>query len=217
MDYGKQSISEADIRAVEEVLKSDYLTCGPKVKEFEAAICEYTGAEHAVAVSNGTAALHLLALALRPKSVVVPDITFMATANAFAHVGANVELIDIDEDQPMIQYYNSLCKYVDVVVPVHMAGFTTDLDNIDVICKGHVIEDACHALGTKWRSLNGDWHKTGDCARSLATVFSFHPVKPITTGEGGMITTNDEALATELRQLRSHGIENGNYDMSSIG
>lgn len=206
--YGKQSINEDDIRAVESVLRSDYLTCGPKVTEFETALAEYIGVKYVIAVSNGTAALHLLAMALKPTSVYVPDITFMATANAFAHVHSNVHLIDVGSDQPLLPTgsYNGLA------VPVHLAGFPVDTSKFS----SPIIEDGCHALGSLLLDSNR-WTKVGSCKHSIATVFSFHPVKPITTGEGGAITTNDEALAITLRQLRSHGIEDEHYTVNSIG
>lgn len=211
MNYGKQSINEADIRAVESVLRSTHLTCGSKITEFEEALATYTGAKYAVVVSNGTAALHLLALALRPPIVSVPDITFMATANAWIHAGSKVKLVDVAGDQPMLLD----TTYDELVVPVHMAGFPV---NLTFMKAPIIIEDACHALGASWRnSVNNKLHKVGDCSHSKATVFSFHPVKPITTGEGGAITTNDEALATELRQLRSHGIKDSNYTLHKLG
>ena len=206
MNYGKQSINKEDILAVEEVLNGTSLTGGSKINEFEEALAAYTGAKYAVVCSNGTAALHLLAMALKPTIVSVPDITFMATANAWAHEGAQVQIVDVQPDQPMMK------DTYGFVVPVHMAGFPIDPSRF----RGAVIEDACHALGASWID-DGYYRMVGDCAYSKATVFSFHPVKPITTGEGGAITTNDEALATKLRQLRSHGIEDGNYTLNHIG
>ena len=204
INYGKQSINEDDIKVVEQVLRGSHLTCGSKIPEFEDALAEYVGAKYAVACSNGTAALHLLAMALKPQRVSVPAITFMATANAFAHVGAAIDIVDIGTTQPMMQPIKTL----DIAVPVHLAGFPIDLKDF----KGTIIEDGCHALGA---SLNGT--RVGSCRHSMATVFSFHPVKPITTGEGGAITTNDEALANELRSLRNHGVEDSNYTLNQLG
>ena len=217
LDYGKQSINEDDIKAVEAVLRSDRLTCGSQIPAFEAAICQYTGAKHAIAVSSGTAGLYLLACALKPLNgasykVSVPAITFMATANAFKIAGADVHIQDVCVHQPMLQNR----KYGDkVIVPVHMAGFPID---ISAYTNQTIVEDGCHALGaSRWDGTVNKWRKVGDCAYSLATVFSFHPVKPITTGEGGMITTNSDELAAKLRQLRNHGIEDTLYNVTNIG
>jgi len=209
--YGKQYIDEDDIKAVEEVLRSDYLTCGPKVQEFEEKFADYVNSKYAVAVSNGTAALHLLALATKPKHTVVPDITFMATANAFAHTGSQIHIQDVEDTQPMLP--PTQFPEDSLIVPVHMAGFPVQIDKYYT----RTIEDACHALGAIWKDSKDTWHKVGDCSYSLASVFSFHPVKPITTGEGGMITTNDKALYEKVKQLRSHGIEDNKYTMNYIG
>jgi len=208
--YGRQLIEEDDIRAVEEVLRSDYLTCGPKVQEFEEKFAEYVNAKYAVAVSNGTAALHLLALSTKPSTVAVPDITFMATANAFSHTGCKVTITDVEDYQPLM--YNT-GKHVDYLIPVHFAGYPIKMDQFHV----PAFEDACHALGAQWKDNIDRWHMVGDCTYSKATVFSFHPVKPITTGEGGMITTNDKELYESVKQLRSHGIEDSNYKLNHIG
>ena len=210
INYGKQSINEDDIRAVEAVLRSDHLTCGPKVEEFEVNLAEYTGAKYAIAVSNGTAALHLLAITRKPADVYVPDITFMATGNAFAHVGSKVHLVDIESNQPMLPP----ADYNGLAIPVHMAGFPIDVSQFEC----NTIEDGCHALGASIINPHtNSLIKVGSCKHSMATAFSFHPVKPITTGEGGAITTNDEELAKKLKHLRSHGIEDLRYTMNHIG
>ena len=208
MNYGKHSINAEDLEAVNEVLKSDFLTCGPKVQEFEEALAEYTGAKYAVAVTNGTAALYLLARALKFSTAIVPDITFMATANAFKVAGKQVWLRDIRDDQPMINR-DRVGDADEKIVPVHMMGYPIPMTSFE---RSNTIEDACHALGAQWHDQQG-WHNVGDCSHSLATVFSFHPVKPITTGEGGAITTNDSYLYHQLKCLRNHGIENDRYDV----
>ena len=207
MNYGRHSIDNSDIKAVSKTLRSDYLTCGPKVEEFEEKIAEYCNAKYAVAVSNGTAALYLLAKILN-RHVVIPDITFMATANAFKLNRNRVILKDVDKYQPIISNYDSELLYV----PVHMMGYPVLMNRFD---KNNTIEDACHALGATWQHKD-KWHKVGDCLFSKATVFSMHAIKGITTGEGGIITTNDESLYLHLKQLRNHGIINNSYDINEI-
>jgi len=186
------------------------LTQGPKVSAFEAAMCDYTGAKYAVAVSNGTAALHVLMLAAGIKKgdefITSPN-TFLASANAGLYVGATPKLADIDAASFNItpdSIKAQLSEKTKVIIPVHFAGLPCDMRGIAMIAKQKnlfVIEDGCHALGG---SYNGD--KVGACTYSDATIFSFHPVKSIATGEGGMITTNDKALYEKLLLLRSHGV-----------
>lgn len=219
INYGRQSIDQADIAAVVGVLNGDWLTQGPTVERFEESVAEYVGARYAVAFSNGTAALHGAAAAagLGPgHTVVTSPLTFMASANAARFVGARPALADIDPATLNIDL-NLLPGYHDGVVPVHFAGLPVNLTSLSG-SNSIVIEDAAHALGALTPS-----GPVGNCAHSDMTCFSFHPVKPITTGEGGMVTTNDEELAHRLRSFRSHGIsrkpEQGGwyYEIDSLG
>jgi UDP-4-amino-4,6-dideoxy-N-acetyl-beta-L-altrosamine transaminase len=218
LPYGRQSIHADDITAVVNVLKSDFWTTGPAVDEFESAFAHLTGADHAIAVANGTAALHLSAIAagLGPGSLaIIPDNTFIATANAARLVGSDVLLCDVDPDtglmtpETLSAALASTNRKVDCVLPVHIAGQTVDITALSEVCqadrnacRAKIIEDASHAVG----AVNRDEQNVGSCAQSTMTTFSFHPVKTIAAGEGGMITTNSTQLATNLRDLRSHGI-----------
>ena len=222
LGYGRQCIDDADIAAVIDVLKSDFLTQGPAVERFEDAFAERTGARHAVAVANGTAALHLACLAagLGPGDMAaVPTLTFVATANAPVYCGATVDLIDVELASRALapaDLRRFLEKRTDTkaVLPVHFAGLATDMAGIRAAAgRRIVIEDACHALGGTYE----DGNPVGGCAHSDMSVFSFHPVKPITTGEGGAITTNDDGLAADLRRLRNHGIERDARQFSDAG
>lgn len=208
--YAKQYLDDDDIKAVVEVLQGDYLTTGPYINQFEREFAEKVGAKYAVAVSSGTAALHIsyLAADLKPyDEVITTPMTFAATANAALYIGAQPVFADIDG-----QTYNINVKDIEprvtpqakAIVPVHYTGLPCEMEKIYDIAKLHnltVIEDACHALGAKYKDT-----VIGDCTYSDMTVFSFHPVKHITTGEGGMITTNSESLYQKLIRLRSHGI-----------
>ena len=219
LPYGRQSISEADIEAVVEALRSDFLTTGPMVDRFEAEICKVTGASEAVVVASGTAALHLAVMSedLGPKDVViVPSITFAASANCVAYCGARVVFADVDPQTGLItdETFNDALTVIarDLpdhrfagVIPVHYAGRPVDLSHISSVCGEHgafLVEDACHAIGT-----SGPQGDVGSCRHSDMACFSFHPVKTLTTGEGGAITLNDAERAPRLRRLRSHGIE----------
>jgi len=209
--YGKQWINDDDIRSVADVLKSDYLTQGPKVKEFEDKICEYTGAKYCVAVANGTAALHLAVMALkipkRSEGVTSPN-TFAASANCMVYNGMVPRFADIDPRTYNIDPKNIpalINKNTKLIIPVHFAGQPADMPSISKIEKDYklyVIEDASHAIGSQYT----DGSYIGNCKYSDLTTFSFHPVKTITTGEGGAITTNNEELYELLLMLRSHGI-----------
>ncbi len=213
--YGRQWIDEEDIEAVIEVLRSDRLTQGPKIEEFERTVAEYCGAEYAVAVSSGTAALHIAAIAsgLQPgdEGVTSPN-TFLASANCVAYCGALPMFADIQSDTFNIDPFDlerRITLRSKVVIPVHFAGRPCDMEAIREIAGRanlFVIEDAAHALGSKWRDRQGRWHKVGSCSHSHMTIFSFHPVKTITTGEGGMILTNNPALAERCRLLSNHGV-----------
>ena len=206
--YGRQTLDEKDIQAVVEVLKSDYLTTGPMVAEFERRVADYVGAKYAVAVSNGTAALHIACLAAgigERDDVITSPITFAASANCVLYCGGKPVFADIDKDTYNIspeELEKGITDRTKAVIPVHYTGQPCDMERIYQIAKKHglmVIEDAAHALGAVYRGK-----KIG--AISDMTCFSFHPVKPITTGEGGMVTTNDEALYKKLLLFRSHGI-----------
>jgi UDP-4-amino-4,6-dideoxy-N-acetyl-beta-L-altrosamine transaminase len=214
--YGRQDITQADIDAVIAVLKSEHLTQGPAIPRFEQCVADYTGAKHALAVSNATAALHIacLALDLGPGDWLwtTPN-TFVASANCALYCGAKVDFVDIDPGTYNLcplkleaklveaQKINQLPK---VVVPVHLTGQSCDMAAIHALGQKYgfkIIEDASHAIGGQYKG-----EPIGNCSFSDISVFSFHPVKIITTGEGGMALTNDDELATRLALLRSHGI-----------
>lgn len=206
--YGQQSIDEDDIQAVIDVLKSDYITTGPKIDEFENKIAEYVGAKYAVAFSNGTAALHGACFAAgisEGDEVITTPMTFAASANCILYQGGRPVFADIDPQTYNIdpeQVRKRITSKTKAIIPVDFTGQPVDLDEIMQIAKEHnlvVIEDAAHALGATYKGK-----KVGSIAHM--TMFSFHPVKHITTGEGGMITTNSEELYNKLRQFRSHGI-----------
>lgn len=214
LPYGRQIISDEDVSTVTAVLKGDFLTTGPAVAAFEAALAKTTGAAHAVSCSSGTAALHLAALALGlgpGDKVVVPTITFLATANAARYVGADVVFADVAPDTGLMgaeQLSAAITRAggeISAVFPVHLAGQMTDMSAIHAVAEEHgikVVEDACHAIG----STRGNSERAGDCQYGEMACFSFHPVKTIAMGEGGAITTNDAALAERLRCLRNHGM-----------
>ncbi|MBI3899067.1 MAG: UDP-4-amino-4,6-dideoxy-N-acetyl-beta-L-altrosamine transaminase [Gammaproteobacteria bacterium] len=214
--YGRHYIDEDDIQAVAEVLRHGALTQGPKVGEFERAVADYVGARYAVAVSSGTSALHLAAMVadLGPgDTLITTPNTFVASANCGAFVGATVQFADIDP-QTLNMSPTALAlrcqgqSRVRAIVPVHFAGLPCDMPAIRAVAKQHravVIEDASHALGASYP----DGGRVGNGAHSDMTVFSFHPVKHIAAGEGGMIVTNNENYYRRLIRLRSHGINKG--------
>jgi UDP-4-amino-4,6-dideoxy-N-acetyl-beta-L-altrosamine transaminase len=224
LPYGRQWIFDEDRAAVDRALRSDWLTQGPEVEGFEAALAAKVGAKHAVACANGTAALYLayLALDLTPlDAVIAPSITFLATASAAKSAGATVVFADVDPETGLMTAATAdeaLTRAVRgglrprVVAPVHMAGQTVDMPGVAAVAAkvgAFVIEDACHALGTvDCRDENdaGATEPVGACRRSAMTVFSFHPVKTVAAGEGGAVTVNDPALARRLRMLRNHGM-----------
>lgn len=222
--YGRQSINAADIESVADVLRSDFLTQGPCVPRFELALCTLTGARHAVAVNSATSALHIacLALGLQPgDSVWTSPITFVASANCALYCGASVDFVDIDP-ATWTMSPDALAEKIDtclregralpkIVIPVHLSGQSADMEAIRAITAPHgirIIEDASHAIGAQYRGQN-----VGDCAYSDVTVFSFHPVKIVTTGEGGAALTNDDETARRMALLRSHGITRDPDDM----
>ena len=201
--YGRQSVDDDDIAAVVEVLRGDWLTQGPTVAAFERAVADRVEARHAVAFANGTAALHGAAAAagLGPGDLVVTSpLTFMASANCARYVGADVGLVDIAAETLNLDLARVPAGAA-AVVAVHYAGLPADLARLEVRPRV-VIEDAAHALGASTPA-----GPVGNCARSDMCTFSFHPVKPVTTGEGGIVTTNDDELAARLRRFRSHDIE----------
>lgn len=218
LPYGRQTIEDDDIAAIVEALRADFLTTGPTVAAFETAFAEKVGAHHAVACSNGTAALHLamLALEIQPDEVViVPSITFLATANCARYVGAEVVFADVDPLSGLMTpetLVEALTRVGDrrlrAVLPVHLRGDVCDLPGLEALAADAgavLVEDAPHALASTM-TFGNVAERAGDARHSAMATFSFHPVKTIATGEGGMVTTNDPALAERLRRLRSHGM-----------
>jgi perosamine synthetase len=219
LPYGRQSVDEADIQAVVEVLRSDWLTTGPKVAEFEEAFASRVGAAHAVSFSSGTAALHAAAFAAGLKSgdeAITTPLTFAATANCVLYQGATPVFADVRGDTLNLdpeQLEKKISARARAILPVDYAGHPADLRSILEIARRHklvVIEDACHALGAEYCG-----RRVGSIADM--TVFSFHPVKHITTGEGGMVATNDAQFAETLRRFRNHGISSDARQRQSAG
>lgn len=213
--YGRQCIEQVDIDAVEKVLRSDLVTCGPKVAEAEKRICEVTGAKYAVVVSSGTGALHLAAMAAgieKGDEVIVTPMTFAASANCILYCGGTPVFADIKADTYNIDPESIRAHITDktkAVIVVDYTGQAAELDEIRAICKEHglvLIEDAAHAIGTEYKG-----RKVGSIAD--LTTFSFHPVKTVTAGEGGAVTTNDEQTYRRLLRLRSHGITRNQDEM----
>ena len=218
--YGRQWVTESDIAAVAEVLRSDYLTQGPRVEEFERAFARYVGADYAVAVCNATAGLHMGAMALGVKPgqrVLVPTITFAASANCVRYCGGEVSFCDIDPQSYTldIEAVERLLERAPRgtyagIVPVDFAGYPVDMERMRALADRYglwVMEDACHAPGGYFTDSKGRVQLCGNGVYADLSVFSFHPVKHIATGEGGMVTTNSGELYELLKQLRSHGME----------
>ncbi|MFM1770999.1 MAG: UDP-4-amino-4,6-dideoxy-N-acetyl-beta-L-altrosamine transaminase [Bacteroidota bacterium] len=228
--YGRQNITKEDVDAVVEILKSDYLTQGPKIKEFEDKFAEYIGSKYAVAVSNGTAALHLCNLALGVKEgdkVITTPITFAASANCVRYCGGEVVFSDIDPttylldiNKVQVLLENSPKGTYKGIIPVDFAGRAVDLEAFRKLADEYnlwIIEDACHAPGGYFLDSSNNMQKCGNSNFADLAIFSFHPVKHIACGEGGMITTNDETLYNSLLSLRTHGItKNENDFVNSI-
>lgn len=231
--YGHQYIDDSDIEAVVNVLRSDYLTQGPAVTRFEQEICRITGAKYCVSVSNATAGLHIAVAALElgdnVEGITTPN-TFLASSNCMVYnnvkpVFADINLVSYNIDPVEIEKH--VVNQTKLLIPVHFAGLPCEMDKISAIAKKHnlrVIEDAAHAIGSQY----ADGSYVGNCKYSDMTVFSFHPVKTITTGEGGAVTTNDEKLYHKLLMLRSHGTTKDDklltknpgpwyYEMQSLG
>ena len=217
--YGRQNITQEDIDAVISTLKADYLTQGPKIAEFEHAFAAYVGSKYAVAVANGTAALHLCALALEVRNgnkVITTPITFAASANCVRYCGGEVVFADIDPETYLLDI-NAVQKLLEAspkgtysgIIPVDFAGRAVDLEAFRALADQYdlwIIEDACHAPGGYFVDASENKQTCGSGAFADLAIFSFHPVKHIASGEGGMITTNDESLYKKLLGLRTHGI-----------
>lgn len=225
--YGKQSIDQADIDAVVETLQADFLTQGPKINEFESDFCHYVQAPYAVAVSNGTAGLHIGCLALglkRGERVITAPITFAASANSVLYCGGEVTFadidrktytLDIDKVEALIQ--SKPKGYFKGVIPVAFGGNPINTEEFRALCDKHdlwLMVDACHAPGASFTDSTGDEVKIGSCKYADLTVFSFHPVKHIATGEGGMVTAMNQELFDSLAMLRTHGITKSNMEMN---
>jgi len=222
--YGRQNINQPDIDAVVNVLQSDFLTQGPTVPAFEKAVADYCGAKYGVAVNSATSALHIACLALdvgKDDIVWTTPVTFVASANCALYCGATVDFVDIDPQsynlsvehlQEKLAIAQKSGKLPKVVIPVHLSGQSCDMAgiyNLSLQYGFKIIEDASHAIGGRYKG-----EPVGNCQYSDITVFSFHPVKIITTGEGGMAITNDFALANQMVRLRSHGITRDPAEMT---
>lgn len=219
LPYGRHQIDEDDIAAVVAVLRSDSLTGGPVVTEFEQAFAERVGARFAVACANGTAGLHLAAMALglgANDTVIVPTLTFLATANAARYVSAEVVFADVDPASGLMRpvdlqeaHARAAAQKVRAVIPVHLNGQCVDMESISEFAGQNglrIIEDACHAIGATYCTRSGEEVRIGACRHSDMTVFSLHPVKAIAMGEGGVVTTNDPDRHAALLRLRNHGM-----------
>ena len=237
--YGRQNIEEADINAVIKTLTSDFLTQGPKVKEFEDAFASYVGSSYAVAVNNATAGLHISVLSLGLKAnqrVIITPITFAASANCARYLGAEVWFADIDPDTYILSFektkelIESKPKgFFSGIIPVDFAGLPVNLEDFKTLADKHnlwIVEDACHAPGGYFIDSKGEKQMCGNGNYADIGVFSFHPVKHIACGEGGMVTTNSKELYEKLLLLRSHGITKNNmsqndggwfYEMQALG
>jgi len=216
LPYNRQYIDQSDIDAVASSLRGEYLTTGPEAGKFEKEIAEYVGAKYAVVCSSGTAALHLSMLALgisKGDCVLTSPITFIADANAARMTGADVAFVDIEDetanlDLNKVEAILRKKNHIKAIIPVHFSGHPVDVESLSRITSQYnvkIIEDGCHALGSSYTSLNNEVIRVGSCKHSEMTVFSFHPIKNITTGEGGAITTNDYVFYERLLSLRTHG------------
>jgi len=234
--YSRQSIGADDLEAVMAVLKSDYLTQGPAVETFEGRLSEYAKARYAVVMSSGTAALHAayFAAGLEAGSeVITSPITFAATSNAALMLGIKPVFVDVEPDTGNMDaglIEGAVNSGTKAIVPVHFGGHPVDMDSLYAVARKHglvVIEDACHAISAEYRrrgdkgrgpkDKGDDWIRIGSCTHSDITVFSFHPVKPITTGEGGAALTNDPEIYHRLKQFRTHGITKEKFMNESHG
>lgn len=219
--YGKQFVDETDIEEVNKALKSDWITQGPKIKAFEDSLCQYTGARYAVCVSSGTAALHLACIAAGIKKddeVITSPITFLATSNSILYCGGKPVFSDVEKETENIdpeKIKQIITDKTKAIIPVHFSGHPCRMQQLYEIAKENnliIIEDAAHALGAKYRDTNkDDFIQIGSCTNSDMTTLSFHPVKHITTGEGGAILTNNEIFYKRLLIHRNHGIERESF------
>jgi UDP-4-amino-4,6-dideoxy-N-acetyl-beta-L-altrosamine transaminase len=214
LTYGRHWIDEEDIQEVVDALRSDWITMGPKIEEFEQAMCNHLSAQHAIAVSSGTAALHGAMFGLGIKlgdEVITTPMTFVATANAILYLGGTPVFADIDPKTGNIdpnEIEKQITPKTKAIIPVHYAGLPCNMAAIKEIADRYnlkVVEDAAHALGAEYK-IDNAWYKVGGCAYSDIAIFSFHPVKHITTGEGGMMLLNDKALEEKIRRIRMHGV-----------
>ena len=222
--YARQDIRDADVAAVAAALRDPFLTQGPKVASFEVKLAEITGARYAVAFSSGTAALHAAyaAAGVGPRRMVLTSpITFVATANAALYLQGEVRFVDVDPEHALLDP-EALAAVRDpgagVVVPVHLAGHVAPMERLSTVARQRgwaVVEDAAHALGARYTTGDGTEHRVGACAHSDMCCFSFHPVKHITTGEGGAVTTNEHELARKLIRFRSHGITRDRAELAA--
>ncbi len=217
--YGRQEITDQDIAVLVATLKSDFLTQGPEVEKFENAFAQFVGSKHAIAVNNATSALHLCTLALQVKpgqKVLCTPNTFVASSNCVLYCGGEVDFVDIDPETFCMDL-NALKAKLSAhpkgtysgIIAVDFGGYPMDFSKIQAIAKENnlwVIEDSCHAPGAEFKTSDQKWHKSGSGEFADFGIFSFHPVKHIATGEGGMITTNSDHLAKKVRLLRTHGI-----------
>ncbi|MGA1847643.1 UDP-4-amino-4,6-dideoxy-N-acetyl-beta-L-altrosamine transaminase [Deferribacter abyssi] len=212
--YGKQFIDDTDIEEVIKVLKSDFITQGPKIKQFEENLAEYCGTKFALIFNSGTSALHAAYFAAglsKGDEFITSPNTFVATANAGLYLGAKPVFVDIEHDTGNIDVNlieEKITEKTKLIVPVHYAGHPCDMKKIKTIADKYglkIVEDACHALGARYK-VQGSMFKVGSCKFSNMTVFSFHPVKHITTGEGGAVLTNNEEYYEKLKMFRNHGI-----------
>lgn len=213
--YGKQWIDKKDVKEAVKVLKSDWITQGPTIKRFEESLCEYTSAKYAVAVANGTAALHIACLAAeieKGDEVITSPLTFLASANCILYSGGKPVFCDIEPDTANIntnEIKRKISKRTKALIPVHYAGHPCDMKEISSIAEKKgllIIEDAAHALGASYKGT-----KVGSCRYSDMSILSFHPVKHITTGEGGAVLTNNKSLYEKLIKYRNHGITQSGF------
>jgi UDP-4-amino-4,6-dideoxy-N-acetyl-beta-L-altrosamine transaminase len=224
--YSRQSIDKDDIAAVVSVLESDYLTQGPAIGMFEAAVSEYTGARYCVVFSSGTAALHAAYFAAglqEGDEIITSPITFVATSNAALYLRAMPVFSDVEQDTANLdvdKIEERITSKTKLIVPVHYAGYPADMVNVRALADKYgltVIEDACHALGAQYRNEHDGWIPIGSCTHSDMTVLSFHPVKHIATGEGGAVLTNDREIYKKLLIFRTHGITKSRDDFTDPG
>jgi len=239
INYGRHYLDNEDLLTVKKILKSNFITQGPTIEKFEKKFAKKVGSKEALVCSNGTAALHLALMSINLKEgdcVIIPAITFLSAANIAKYLKVKIIFTDVNEQSGLVEPGNlletiykckkrNILKKVKAFIPVHLNGQCSDLKTIHHICKKYkikIIEDSCHALGTKYKPLGSKKeYQIGDCIFSDISTFSFHPVKTITTGEGGALTFNDKKKKIFLEKIRSHGIEKSNkffnYQVNKLG